>query len=398
MQQFAQQTFTQPTLAQPSEAEQKKSIQLIEHLIALMADDPSGSISFAHYMDEVLYHPQWGYYSSGQVRFGKTGDFITAPERSPLFAAGICSEWQQAYDPANPADFIEYGAGSGQLMIDLLTQMADTDCLPRRYFIIERAAALRERQQQRLDTQLPAEIAQRVCFAEDLDAIDWQGGMIVANEVLDAFACERLRWLPGRPESAEQMRVGFNGQRFIWRSQSADQKIQAQLATLTPRLAGYRTTSEPVYCELNRQIQPFLTELAKQLKAAGQPTELLLFDYGGRTADLYHPQRADGTLRCHFRHLAHDDPFVYPGLQDITAWVDFEQVEEQAQSAGFDACGFVTQGQWLLNTNVPDQLAQTMQNTTDPAEQIKLAQQLRDLVMPAEMGERFQLLALRFNP
>lgn len=384
------------SLPVPNQLEQEKSIALIKHIIALMEAEPDQTLSFAQYMDELLYHPQWGYYSSGQVRFGKDGDFITAPERSPLFARGLLCEWQALVDEQS-ADFVEYGAGSGQLAIDLLPAMEQAQCLPECYFIIERSAALIERQRRRLSAALPDHLAEKIHFVTRLDQSNWHGGMIVANEVLDALACERLRWRPNYPDTVKQMRVGFDGQRFVWSAATANAEIITAMGQVAQRLPDW-AVPDSVYCELNLQAPMFLQSLFAQLQAEGKQARILFFDYGGRSADLYNPERADGTLRCHFRHLAHNDPFVYPGLQDITAWVDFEQIQLAAQAAGFSREGWLSQGQWLLKTSVPDELAQEMQQTKDQARQIKLAQQLRDLVMPGEMGERFQLLALRFTP
>ncbi|HHQ69007.1 MAG TPA: SAM-dependent methyltransferase, partial [Halothiobacillaceae bacterium] len=362
----------------PDHAEQEKSIALIKHIIARMQAEPDQTLSFAQYMDELLYHPQWGYYSSGQVRFGKDGDFITAPERSPLFARGLLCEWLASVDE-HSADFVEYGAGSGQLAVDLLPAMEQAHCLPERYFIIERSAALIERQRARFSAALPAHLAEKVCFISRLDQSNWQGGMIVANEVLDALACERLKWRYNQPDTVKQMRVGFDGQRFVWSAASANEEIVNAMRMVSERLAD-RAVSDSVYCELNLQAPVFLQDLFVQLQAEGKPARILLFDYGGRSADVYNPERADGTLRCHFRHLAHNDPFVYPGLQDITAWVDFEQIQHAAQAAGFEQEGWLNQGQWLLKTSVPDELANQMQQTKDQVQQIRLAQQLRDLV------------------
>ncbi|MFN2382525.1 MAG: SAM-dependent methyltransferase, partial [Guyparkeria sp.] len=220
-------------LPAPGPADQAKSLDLIEKLVERMRDGP---IPFADYMATVLYHPTLGYYGSGQVAFGAEGDFITAPERSRFFTAGLAYEWRQARAAGLNGEILEVGAGSGRLAIDLLGQLAVDDALPRRYTILEISPALAARQAANLRESLPPAVVERVRWIDDWAPLDWSGGIVIANEVLDAMPVERFRWWPGKPETAERLLVGFDGQRFGWEAQPADASLKAAAEAIAARI------------------------------------------------------------------------------------------------------------------------------------------------------------------
>jgi SAM-dependent MidA family methyltransferase len=378
----------------PKTADREKSIALIHELVERMAEGP---IPFSEYMGTVLYHPRYGYYGSGQVAFGPGGDFITAPERSSLFTEGIAWEWVQARAGEEIGEeILEIGAGSGRLAIDLLARLAEERRLPRRYTILEIAPALAERQRAALREALPAAVFERLRWIDDWSALDWQGGMVIANEVLDAMPVERFVWTPGRPETAERLLVGFDGARFRWERAAPDPALRAAVAAIAARIG---ISIAPLRGEVTAEYNPRLEAWFAAMHAAlaGRASRVYLFDYGSHTADIYRADREQGTLKCHYRHLAHEDPFVYPGLQDITAWVDFEAVAEAARRAGFEIDGERSQAQWLMGTDVPRRLERRLLAETDMAAQTRLAQEFRDLVMPTEMGERFRVMRLRLE-
>lgn len=388
-------------LPSPPTQDQAKSLRLVEKLRADMADGP---ISFADYMARILYDPELGYYGSGQVRFGPEGDFTTAPERSPFFADGLLYEYRMARRAGLSAAIMEIGAGSGQLMIDLLTRLADGDDLPERYLIVEISPALRRRQQERAQA-LPERIRQRLSWVDSVADADWCGGIVIANEVLDAMPVERFRWLPGHPESAIPQGVRFAGERLVWSDLSSSSRLIAALEPVAEVcrqwLADGETSSEPVFAEINMALADWLSGLRRGLAPKGHNGRVAagcswvyLFDYGGHAWDIYRPDRTDGTVRCHYRHLAHDDPFVYPGLQDVTTWVDFDRVMRLARDAGFVVDGQRSQGEWLMGTDVPDLFAKQLAEVTDRAEAARLSQGIKELVMPTEMGERFRVVRL----
>jgi len=381
-------------LPAPSPSDQAKSLELIEQLVERMHDGP---IPFADYMATVLYHPTLGYYGSGQVAFGAGGDFITAPERSRFFTAGLAYEWQQARASGLGTEILEIGAGSGRLAIDLLELLAADDALPERYTILEISPALAARQAENLRESLPPAVVERVRWIDAWSQLDWSGGIVVANEVLDAMPVERFRWWPGEPDTAERLLVGFDGKRFGWESRPADAALHAAVEAIASRIERpIVKPREAVLAEYNPDLTDWLRQMSRALDAGGE-TWIYLFDYGSHTADIYRGDRDEGTLKCHYRHLAHEDPFVYPGLQDITAWVDFQAVGEAARAAGFAMDGERSQAQWLLGTDVPKAVERELQARDSLTDQARLAQEFRELVMPTEMGERFRVMRLRID-
>lgn len=385
------------SLPEPSPADQAKSLQLVAHLRARMEETP---LAFSDYMADVLYHPTLGYYSSGQVTFGAGGDFVTAPERSPLFADGLVYEWQQARADGLGAQVLELGAGSGQLLLDFLTECERRGCIPDRYWVLEISPALRTRQQARVTAELPPQLAARVQWISDSAGLSdpqqgWAGGMVIANEVLDAMPVARFRWVPGEVASVRELGVHPVNGRFGWCELSPSEPLVAAVSDLAAHFGPVEPGAESVAAEINPNLTAWLSELRHSLGDA--ETRIYLFDYGGRSADVYRADREEGTLRCHYRHRAHDDPFVYPGLQDLTTWVDFERLSRLARTVGFAVDGTRTQAAWLLGTDVPARFAAKMQAITDRAEAARLSQGFKELVLPTEMGERFQVLRLRLG-
>ncbi len=376
----------------PEAEDRLKSSALISWLTDHMRQAP---LPFAEYMAAVLYHPQWGYYGSGQVQFGQGGDFVTAPERSPLFAAGLVYEWQQALASGCGTAVGEFGAGSGQLALDFLTECAARGCLPSQYVIIEISPALQARQQARLRAELPEALWQRLRWVSALEALSpaWPGGMLLANEVLDAMPVTRFRWVPGRADSACAVGVGLQGERFAWVDLGSSAELTAALQPYEGWWPPEDLPDTPIMAEINLALGEWLAALYRAV-AAPKATRVYLLDYGASAQELYRPDRQDGSLRCHYRHRAHDDPFVYPGLQDITAWVDFSRTAALAARAGWRVDGERSQASWLLGTDVPDRFTAMMAAAPDRRQAAALAQGFKELVMPTEMGERFRVLRL----
>ena len=338
-----------------------------------------GAIPFSRYMELCLYAPGLGYYSAGQRKFGAGGDFVTAPEVSSLFGrclARCCAEVLQQ----TGGDVLEFGAGSGRLAADLLGELEVLGCLPRQYFILERSAELQQRQQQMLRRELP-QLAERMVWLDSLPAAGFRGVML-ANEVLDAMAVERFQW---NGSAAAQYFVAQGAAGFEWLQRPPETPgLQAAVDSLVHscRLpAGYVS-------EINLSLDPWLRSIAGRL---GEGL-LLLVDYGYERDEYYHPQRSSGTLMCQDRQRAHEDPFLWPGLQDITAHVDFTALAEAGHAAGLAVAGYTTQAHFLLGCGLDGLLAASDPATT--ATHLALMQQARALTLPGEMGERFQVLAL----
>lgn len=337
-----------------------------------------GWIAFDEYLEQVLYAPGLGYYSAGAAKLGAAGDFSTAPEISPLF--GACIARQCAPLLREGGALLELGAGTGVLAEVLLSRLAAVAALPAHYFILEISADLRDRQRTLL-SRLPPELYARVQW---LDAMPKSAlrGVILANEVADAlpFQCFQVH-ADGYDERGVALDAEGNPS---WARRTASAALQAEIARLADSLARPLAVG---YCgELCMRVGPWVASLAASLESGG----ILLFDYGLGRQELYHPQRDAGTLRCHFRHRAHEDPFLHPGLQDISAWVDFTRVAEAATAAGLDIAGYCTQAAFLLGAGIDAELAAA----TSALDRARSASEARSLLMPSEMGETFKAMLL----
>lgn len=332
----------------------------------------NGWISFARFMELALYAPGLGYYSNGARKFGAAGDFVTAPELGSLFAACIARQLQ-AWLPTLP-DVLEIGPGSGQLSFDLLTLLADSGLLPRRWYLLERSADLRQRQQEKL-AGLPATVLDRIEWLDTLPQ-DFEGVML-ANEVLDALPAHRVGW---RSEGLVEQGVSWTGDAFAWSERPLQDAALAAWAASIDVPRPY--TSE---------ICPAAAAWVASLLQSARRTALLLIDYGYGRPEYYHPQRSDGTLTGFYRHHRVHDPFFLPGLMDLTTHVDFTAIADAALAN--DACllGYTSQAAFLFDTGVTAPL-QAVDSRTP--RYLQLAQQVQQLTHPAEMGELFKVMAI----
>jgi SAM-dependent MidA family methyltransferase len=340
--------------------------------------EAGGWLPFDAYLDQVLYAPGLGYYSAGAAKLGAAGDFTTAPELSALF--GRCVARHCAPLLHAGADLLELGAGTGALAATVLPQLAALGALPRHYDILEVSADLRARQRRRLEW-LPPPLRSRLRWLDALPAQPLRG-VILANEVADALPFRCFTVTAG---GYLERGVGLDERgEFTWVERPAPPELATELARIgatlpAPWPAGFRG-------ELCLRAAPWLAGLAAALHTG----TVLLFDYGLGRSELYHPQRDCGTLHCHYRHRAHGDPFLFPGLQDITAWVDFTRLAEAASDAGLEVAGYCTQAAFLLGAGIEAELSAA----ADALERARHASQARQLLMPGEMGETFKALAL----
>jgi len=343
----------------------------LTELICDEIDAAGGWIGFDRYMQRALYEPGLGYYSGGSVKFGAAGDFVTAPEISDVFGQALAGEIRPILERLSAPAILELGAGSGRLARNILTAF---DELSPRYQILEPSADLKERQRSQLAT-----FGNQVRWCDQLPTGSFEG-VILANEVLDAFPVTRF---VKRADHARPLGVGHEHGTLVWAEGPVDTELNAEVDALEARLgyqlpAGFRS-------ELSRRLPPWVTTLAEQLTRGA----MLIVDYGLVGHEYYHRSRSDGTLVCHYRHRAHSDPFLYPGLQDISAWVDFSACARTATAAGLDVAGFTTQGQFLLEGGA----AQFLQRSTGRVS-LAQAQAFKTMILPGEMGERFKLLLL----
>lgn len=334
--------------------------------------DKNGFMDFERYMDMALYEPGLGYYSAGLHKLGASGDFITAPELGSVFAQCLARQVAEIGQQLGDWDILEVGAGTGSLAAELLNALPRHD-RPRRYRILERSADLKQQQQQALS-------------AWDIEWLDqpptepWQG-VVLANEVLDALPVQRFCVTAG---GLEQVGVDVR-ESLHWATRPAPAALQTQLQqALGPILADLPEGYTSEFC-------PLLPGWLQSLSSSLHQGVLLMVDYGYPRADYYHPERRDGTLVCHYRHRAHGDPFWWPGLQDLSCFVDFTAVAEAARDCGLDYAGYTSQARFLLATGLEHTLA-GMEHLP-PRERIELSRQVQALTLPGAMGEKFQVMA-----
>lgn len=362
------------TLPEPTEYEQDLSRRL-QALVMQEIDRLDGFMSFDQYMHTALYTPGLGYYAAGAEKFGSGGDFVTAPELSPLFAKCLAQHCQQVLRHLSDGSILELGAGSGQMAAAMLAELQQLQQLPAQYLILEPSAELRYRQKSLLEQKIP-EIMGRVVWLENLP--DAFIGVVLANEVLDAMPVTSFE---KREDALLERGVTYEDDLLLWAERSADARLAQAILDCEQR--GWQL---PYQSEINLGLQSWFTALESSLAAA----EVLLIDYGYPRQEYYHPQRQTGTLICHYRHLATDDPFRWPGLQDISANVDFTAVAQAAVAAGFELAGFTTQAWFLLANGLEEYYQQA--ESKDDQERIELSRQIKLLTMPSEMGERFQVI------
>ncbi len=360
-------------LPQPDEDAHAHSIRLQARIVAEARE--RGWLSFARYMELALYEPGLGYYSGGAKKFGAAGDFVTAPEMSPLFAQTLARQLVQIMAQSAPA-VMEIGAGSGALAVELLLELARLDSAPESYGILELSAELEQRQRRLLQGRAP-QLLHRVHWHKQLP--ESFTGVVVANELLDAMPVQLVHWQTDG-SIRERGVVAGDGDTLEWSDGPAPKALLSAAETIS--------VPTPYLSEVGLAAGAWIVEWAHILEKGA----LLLIDYGFPRHEYYHPQRDSGTLMCHYRHRAHTDPFYLPGLGDISAHVDFTAVAEAAASGGLDILGYTSQASFLMNCGIGELLA--AQDPTDTARYLPVASAANKLLSPAEMGELFKVMLI----
>lgn len=378
--------MTQAHLPSPDAAAQHVSALLVERI-----DDEisraGGWIGFDRFMELALYTPGLGYYSGAAHKFGPSGDFVTAPELAPIFAQTLATPAQQILAQTAP-HIIEVGAGSGKLAADLLLELERRGTLPDSYDILDLSGELRDRQRQTLSERAP-HLLPRAHWLDRLPA--HFEGLVLANELLDALPVHRVRWgSEEHPETIFERGVArgdgkdeASSRPFVWQ----DRPVQGRLLDQARQIAAECHLPIGHVSEIGLAARDWTATWAGIIAHGA----LMLIDYGLPRHEFYHPQRNNGTLMCHYRHHAHDDPFIFLGLQDITVHVDFTAIIEAGYDAGLDLLGYTSQSIFLLNNGIADLLART---PYEDKRYLPLAQAVQKLVSPAKMGESFKVMML----
>ena len=362
------------SLPDPPATEREHSARVVDAVREEIARS-GGWISFAHYMQIVLYAPGLGYYVAGARKFGPAGDFVTAPETTKLFAQALAAQVAPILAVTAAHEIVELGAGSGALAADLLNALAKLDALPSRYAIVEVSPDLRERQRASV-ARIAPDHAARVEWLDALPAaID---GAVVMNEVLDAIPPHLIvrrngQWLE---------RGVTCGVSLKWEDRPLDDESMRALAAERFSAAGDYVS------EINPAAEALVEDLGRRMTGGA----FLVIDYGFPQREYYHPQRSEGTLMGHFRHHAHANPFLWPGLSDLTAHVDFTAIALAGERAGLRVAGYTPQAAFLLACGILNRL----RDVGDPSSVAYLRETaaVHKLTSPAEMGELFKVLAL----
>lgn len=343
--------------------------------IAAEIDAGDGWLSFARYMDLALHCPGLGYYGGGAQKFGGNevgGDFVTAPELTPLFGQTLAAQVAEIMALSAPV-ILEVGAGSGRLAADLLIALDLEGQAPERYLILELSGELRARQRETIADAAPALLA-RVTWLDTLP--EHFSGCLIANELLDAMPVHAIAW---RSSGLQERGVTRVSGRFTWLERPAPDHLVEATASL-PVAAPYES-------EIGLNATAWITECARRLTRGA----LLLIDYGLPRSEYYHTSRNGGTLRCHYRQRAHNEVFWWPGLSDITAHVDFTAIAEAGYGAGLDVLGYTSQANFLINLGLGERLA--ARRTHDETTALRATGAVQMLISPNEMGELFKAIA-----
>jgi SAM-dependent MidA family methyltransferase len=364
----------------PLTADEAEHSQRLARRIWEEIDARGGWLSFERFMEMALYEPGLGYYSAGASKFGAGGDFVTAPEVSPLFSRCLATQCSEVLQHVSGGAILELGAGSGVMAADLLNDLGVQGSLPERYLILEVSADLRERQRALVQERAPSH-AMRV---EWLDRLPEEfRGVVLANEVLDALPVQRFRI---RGEQINSLGVTWQLGCLDWSETHADAELEAAVRRIEAN-TGERLP-DGYTSEINMRLAPWIAAIA----AAMEQGVAFFIDYGLPQRQYYRSERREGTLLCHFRHRFHDDPLINVGVQDIGAWVDFTAVAEAASAAGLGVAGFATQAHFLIGNGLEQLLAPAEGH--ELASRVQLARQAMLLTLPGEMGERFKVIGL----
>ncbi|VAW99692.1 SAM-dependent methyltransferase, MidA [hydrothermal vent metagenome] len=357
--------------------------QKVEAHIADKIHQSGGTITFSDYMEQVLYAPGLGYYSAGCTKFGEHGDFITAPEISPLFSRCIAHAIVPIIGSLRASSILEVGAGSGKMAADIILELYNSEQQLDHYYILERSAELRERQQQTIQA-LPVELADKVTWLNTLPTVF--NGVVLANELLDAMPVTRFQ---KNNQAVTEMFVGYKSGQFSWQNgTTSNTRLNSRIAAIESTLG--HVLVEGYTSEVNFAAQDWLSSINDILETG----YILLIDYGYPEKEYYHEQREQGTLSCFYQHGRHDNPFLNPGLQDITAHIDFSSLAQTVisednnsvtTSARLQLNAYTTQSNFLMASGLMQLVQENSQD--DVKQQLVISQQVKKLTMPYDMGE-----------
>ena len=370
-------------LPQPIPQDLERSLKLQQKILREMEAN-GGCLCFERYMELCLYTENFGYYTSHQAIFGEQGDYVTSSERSALFAQAFAAHLKSLSTQFDELNIIEVGAGSGLFAEQLLEQLAISDVPVKQYFIVEKSTALRVRQQTYLNTTNP-KLSALVQWVDSItDPIT--NAVVIANEVIDALP---VRLLTVKNQRILERCVGLDSnQNFVFKEIPADKNLVAAVHAILENSPVF-SADQPYDTEICLRLPDFIQQMASLVRQG----IFFFIDYGYPRSEYYLVQRSMGTLLCHYKNTAHDNPLIWPGLQDISSNVDFTALADAGIRAGLKLSSYSTQAHFLLASNI---LA-SIENNASELELLHKSQQIKHLMLPSEMGERFQVMVFTKN-
>jgi len=367
----------------------KKSLNqsaLVSKYIRSKIKESHGMISFKEFMHHAMYAKDIGYYSGDSLNFGKCGDFITAPDESVIFGHSIAKHCASIIENIPNASIVEFGAGTGSLAVSLLKKMQEMSIKPRNYFIVDISENLINRQKQKISKDIP-ELSSLVSWITKMPE-NFQG-IIIANEVADAFPFERFI---RTDNEVLQVCVTLDGNKFSYDLIPADKELNNYVISLEKK--NGKRLKNGYLSEVSFEAEQWIKNIGLNINRG----MLMIFDYGVSRQEYYSPNRDKGWTQCHFKHYAHNEPLIYPGIQDITTWVDFSLLAEAACSQGMKINGFLNQSQFIINSEIINEFKDFEQ--LDTKQQLTITRQIKLLTLPNQMGENFKCLSLTkdFSP
>jgi len=365
-------------LPTPDDASLNHSSVVLDEL-AKNINKNKGWINFADFMQFILYKPGLGYYSSGTTKLGAGGDFTTAPEISDLFGACLADYMIKIVHSYPKLMILEIGAGSGQLAFDILTRLDKQGFVTDQYYILEISADLKEKQQRLLE-KLPKNLLKKVTWLDALPE-NFITGVIISNEVLDAMPCRRFSI---QNENIYEIGISCNKQRLIEQEKLAGEDIKDSVHKIERELN--RKFANGFVSEIRPDYKNWFAALSSSL-ASGV---IMFIDYGCSRKEYYSTDRSTGTLVCHYQNIAHYDPLFLPGLQDLSAWVDFSLVANVGLENGFKVETYTSHRDFLLSAGI----LELVDKISDQNKRFEINQAVKQLLLPSQMGDTFKFMLL----
>ena len=337
-----------------------------------------GWMSFDRFMDFALYDPELGYYTGALRKFGEKGDFVTASEISNFFAKTLCIQFKEIFQSVSKS-IIEIGAGSGQFALQVIQSLSSDHENINHYFILEISPSLRKQQYELLTKNLPSHLFSKIQWIDEIPK-EYEG-IIFCNEFLDALPVELIKKDSGM---YYQKGIGIENDLLVWKEKPIDDISNYEEIDLKNLPDDY-VAEYPLY------IKNWLKKISQSLNKG----IVFIIDYGFNQREYFHEQRSQGTLMCHFKHYAHDNPLIQVGIQDITTHVNFSYVAREASKLGLNITGFISQANFLINCGILN-LLETI-NLEDRALYMKSVSEVQKLLSPSEMGDLFKVMTLEKN-